>query len=325
MSSSRWTLAPGVAAAGIVAAGLAVGAAAYLGTEGVSAQSASSGPSLEFVPEGATLVGYVDLKAVASSPLAETLSDATRNQGQFGELETFEEATSIDVLDDVDSATLAVGPGAGKKERWGMVVQGVFGRARLLEKLAASKNVVETSTYEGTTVYSIQSGTESTAMALPDDSILLFGEPSYVRDMLDAGAGRKPSATGIVSSLRYGGFEGETFWFAGAPPDFVHGLVGREKKASTLRSFAVTGRLDTDLVVRARAEAIDAAKAQELADVLRGLVAFGRLQQGDAGLGKILESISVDLVDDEIDVNLLVPYESIRELLDKKSREATAR
>ncbi len=324
MSSSRWTFAPGIIAAGIVLAGVAFGAAAYFG-RGASPRSASSGPSLEFVPEAAAFVGYVDFDAVAASPLAETWSDTLREQGRFDDLEKIEEATSIDILNDVDSLTLAVGPGTGKPDHWGIAVQGAFDRERLIDKLSAGKGVVETSTHSGIDIYSIENGTERTAIAQPEDSILLFGHPVYLREMLDAGAGRKPSAAATVSSWGYGGFEEETFWFAGASPEFLERLVGRSNDAATLRSFALTGRFDTDLLLRARGEAVDAAKARELADVVRGLVAFGRLREDSPELGRILESISIDLVDDELDVSLLVPYDSIRQLLEKKSNEAMAR
>jgi hypothetical protein len=246
-----------------------------------------------------------------------------REQDPLGGLEEIEKSTSIDLLNDVDSLTLAMGPPAKEREPWGVVLQGVFDRERLLAKLAGGKGDVQTSTHSGTEIHSIGNGRQSMALAQPDDSILLFGDFAYVLEMLDAGAGRKPSQTAIPSRWGYEGFEEETFWFAGAPR-FLDGLVGRNKDAAALRSFAITGRFESDLVLRARGEAVDAAKARELADVVRGLVAFGRLQQDHAELGKILETVSVELTEQQIDVNLQVPYESIRELMNRKARAESA-
>ena len=328
MNSSRWTFASGILAAGIVLGGIAVGAVAYFGAEGVSAQGGTgrSGPLLAFVPQGASLIGYVDLKSVASSPLAESWSEGVRERTPFAALDELEESTGIDVLNDVDSLTLAVGPGTGKPERWGIAVEGVFDRDRLVAKLSAHKTDVETSSHAGTDLYLIQSGTQSTAMAQPDDSTLLIGEPGFVREMLDAGSGQKPSAAGNLESWGYGGFEEEAFWFAGTPPDVVHGLVGRGSETASLRSFAVTGRLDTDLLLRARGQAVDSKSARELADVARGLIALGRLRQDGspqgAALGKLMESVSVELVDQAIEVNLLVPYDSIRLFLESHDKVA---
>ncbi len=331
MSSSRWTFAPGLVAGGIVVAGVAFGAAAYFGGKGVRTQNVSRGPSLEWVPAGPTLVGYVDLESIASSPLADAFEedlDAVREQGHLDALREIEESTSIDILNDLDSLTLAVGPGADKPERWGIALRGSFDRGRLLGKVSERKAVVETSTYSGIEVHGIERGKESTAMAQPDDSIVLFGEPAYLREMIDAGSGRKPSAAGNLAGFRFEDFQSETFWFAGAPPEFVHGLVGRGTDKVSLRSFAVTGRLDTDMLLRARGEAVDGKTAQELADAVRGLVALGRLREDGsregAAFGKILESISIDLVEDEIDVSLLVPYDSIRQLLSRKRKEPVA-
>ncbi len=325
MNSSRWTFASGILATGIVLVGVAFGAAAYFTGEGASAETGSVGPFLAFVPKGASLIGYIDLKSVASSPLAESWSESARGQTPLDALDEIEESTGIDILNDVDSLTLAIGPGTGKSERWGIAVDGVFGRG-FVEKLATDKGDVEASSHTGIDLYLIRSGTQSTAMAQPDDSTLLLGEPAYVREMLDAGSGARPSATGSLEGFGYGDFEGEAFWFAGAPPDFVHGLVGRGSEKASLRSFAVTGRLDTDLVLRARGQAVDSKGAQELADVVRGLIALGRLRQDSspegAVLGKMMESISVELVDQSIDVNLLVPYDSIRQLLESQRKVA---
>ena len=326
MNSSRWTFASGILATGVVLAGVLVGAVAYFSGRGVSAQTGSQGPSLAFVPQGASLIGYVDLKSVASSPLAESWSESMREGTPFGALDELEESTGIDALKDIDSLTLAVGPGTGKPERWGIAVKGVFDRDRLVEKLSAHKGEVETSTHAGADLYLFRSGTQTTAMAQPDDSTVLIGDPAYVRDMLDSGAGTKPSAAGSLEAWGYGDFQGESFWFAGTPPDAVHGLVGRGSGGESLRTFAITGRLDSDLLLRARGQAVDSKKAQELADVLRGLIALGRLQKDSsprgALLGRVMESVSVELADQEIDVNLTVPYDSIRELLESRSNVA---
>jgi hypothetical protein len=241
-------------------------------------------------------------------------------------LDGIRESTGVDVLNDVDALTFAIGPGTGKPERWGIAVTGAFDRDRLAQKLSEHRGGVETSDHAGTEVHLLKTGAESTAMAQPDDSTLLLGDVAYVREMLDAGAGRKPSASGIVESWGYGDFQAETFWFAGTPPDFVNGLVGRGSEKASLRSFAVTGRLDTDLLLRARGQAVDPKTAQELADVVRGLIALGRLRQDSspqgAALAKMMESVSVELADEAIDVNLMVPYDSIRQLLESQRKVA---
>lgn len=328
MNPSRWTFVAGALAAGVVLAGVGVGAVAYLGGQGVSARTGSTGPSLDFVPQGASLIGYIDLKSVTSSPLSEVWSDDAPSLPPLAALDELRESTGVDVLNDVDTLTFAMGPGPGKPQRWGIAVTGDFDRDRLLEKLSRHQGGVETSAHRGTEIHVMKKGDESNAMALPDDSTLILGEPGYVREILDAGSGRKPSARGSLESWGYGDFGEETFWLAGAPPDVVNGLVGQGSEKASLRSFALTGRFEGDLHLRARGKANDPKTARELADVVRGLVALGRLRQDSsresAILGEMAESLSVELEDDAIDLNLLVPYDSIRQLLSSHRKAANA-
>jgi hypothetical protein len=306
-------------AAGIVLTGVAVGAVAYFTGERGVAAGRRSGPSLSFVPKDATLVGYVDLKSVASSPLAETWANDVRGKTPFAALDEIRESTGVDVLSDVDSLTLAVGPESAKPRRWGIAVSGTFDRDLLKDKLSKTAGRAPTSAYEGTPFFLANEGT-STAIALPDGSTLLLGEPAFVREMLDASAGRKPSAS--ENLLGWGKFNGDTFWLAGTSPDFLRGLMGQV--APNLRSFAAAGRLEGDLVLRAHGQAADPKTAQELADVLRGLIALGKLRQDESPEGEALrsltEAISVSLLDDTIDVNLTVPYDSIRRLLSRERK-----
>lgn len=326
MNSSRWSVATGILATGIVVAGVGFGAVAYMASEGVSAQGAPMGPALSFVPDGANLIGYVDLKSVASSPLAEGWSQGLREQTPLAALDEIEEETGIDLLDDVDSLTFAVGPEAQKTERWGVAVTGSFDRELIVAKLRAHEKNVEIESHAGADLYVIRNGSRPTAVAQPDGSTLLVGDPAYVREMLDTASGTNPSAAEKLASWGYGGFEDEAFWFAGAPPDFVREIVGRGSESASLRSFALTGRLDTDLLLRARGRAKDAKTAEELADVVRGLVALGRLRQDaspeGAALSEMMESISVELANESIDVSLAVPYDSIRRLLSSRPKAA---
>jgi hypothetical protein len=328
MNSSRWTRVSAVLAAGIVLAGVGVGAVAHLAGGGASARMGPPGPSLAFVPQGASLIGYVDLKSLASSPLAASWSDDVRERTPLAALDEFRASTGVDILNDVDALTFAVGPGPEKPARWGIAASGVFDRGSLLEKLSQHEGGVETSTYGGTEIQVVKRATESTAMALPDDATLLVGDAAYVREMLDAGSGQKPSASGSLESWGYGSFEGEAFWLVGSAPEFVNGFVGRGTDKASLRTFAVTGRLDTDLLLRARGKANDAKTAQELANVVRGFVALGRLRSDpsreSALLDKMAQSVSVELTEEVIDVNLMVPYDSIRELLSSQRKAANA-
>ena len=69
MNKSRWML---VLACGVLVGGVGFGALAHVVTGGVAAQSTVE-PRIGYVPDSATVVGYVDVQALASSPLTELL------------------------------------------------------------------------------------------------------------------------------------------------------------------------------------------------------------------------------------------------------------
>jgi hypothetical protein len=212
MISSRFTTLAALAATTVVLGGLATGAFLYLAGEEVSAK----GPAFRFLPAGANLVGYLDMKALAKSPLAESwasISDRKEWQG----LEEIRENVGIDLLEDVDSLTLAVAPGPDDDPRWGIVLEGAFERKHFLDKLEKAHPGLETSRHEGTDLYIVK-GASGSAFALPGPTTLLFGETDYVREMLDAAAGRKPSVppeTWGKSDVEVDALNGhESFWLA---------------------------------------------------------------------------------------------------------------
>ncbi len=341
MNKSRWTFA---LALGTVAIGVVVGALAFLTTPGVSAQPGDALPAaIAWIPETAGMVGHIDLKSVASSPLSEVWSRETKSEDKLGAVDEIREATGINLWNDVDGITFSVAlpsssdssdPSSqssqssqpGGKQPWGMVLSGAFDSKQLIQKIAEhdAEATVNHDSYRGTMIYSVKGdGDRELNLALPSESILLVGSPDYLREMIDCGQGRKPSASGLVESWGYGDFSGDSFWMAGTPTGALESALGRATSGSALRSFALSGRLATDLSVTARGKAADVESAQKLADVLRGFVALGRLHQGEnRQIAALADAVSIDLVGDEIHIGLDVPYETIRDFFDQK-RKAT--
>ena len=112
-----------------------------------------------------------------------------------------------------------------------MAIHGAFDAELLLAKVRENATI-ETETYESTTIYRVTPnlGTESgdassrlnPAFAFAGIDTLLFGEPEYLKEMLDAGAGRAPSAgASIADRWGEGHFAQDTF-----------GLRPRPSKAS---------------------------------------------------------------------------------------------
>ena len=105
--------------AAVLVLGLCTGLVAYYGG-GFQALSASSGPNeLNYVPAGATLVAYADVRAIMDSDLRQRLKQALGGHEEQGQKE-FQEQTGIDIERDIDYVVAAMtslnpagGPPAG--------------------------------------------------------------------------------------------------------------------------------------------------------------------------------------------------------------------
>lgn len=319
MKSSRWPLAFALT---IVGAGVVASGVAYLAT--LETEPAAS---LSFVPSSATLVGQLDVRALASSPLADTWSQSREESEESRPADAVLEAIGIDVLNDLDYVTFSF---AGKNEtgegqRWGVIATGSFDTEALVQK--AGRGRLDTDEHAGTPIYRFLGGEgpESAMAFTRGGSMLLLGETTYLREMLDAGSGQSPEVKALVESFGPEGFAGESFWLVGSSGAAVSPMLGDPSFVPPLESFAVSGRLDAELTVRARGRASDSDSAQQFVDVLRGLVALGRMNAGATSpeLVELAEAVSIDRLERDVEIHLSVPYETIRKL-SEKSREQAA-
>ena len=78
MKKSRWTV---TFAAGLVVAGIGIGAAAYLASTQVEAQSTGLPATLAYMPATTTVVGHIDFTSLMSSPLREKWEEELERTG----------------------------------------------------------------------------------------------------------------------------------------------------------------------------------------------------------------------------------------------------
>ena len=338
MKKSRWIL---TLAAGAVVTGLGIGAVAYLGASGVEAQSPGLPATMAWLPADASVVGHVDLISLFASPLREKWEKQIDAQESRDELDAFREATGLDPFTDLYQASFAVVTtdtssgeargGSPSAESWGISIQGAFDMGTLIDRLEVVADV-EVEDYHGTTIYYPTphddqdaenvhvSVSEKTAFAFADSDIIVVGDRDYIRQMLDTGHGRARSAgAGLNQSWGEGTFAHDTFWIAAAPENGFNSLLPVGGEIPPIHSLAFSGRLDADVALRARGLAADLESAIKLADVVRGFIALGSLgQRENPYIGAILSSIQIDQFDNEVDVSLTVPYDT----LDRLSQQA---
>ena len=307
MKKSRWTL---TLATGLVVVGLGIGAAAYVASTQVAAQSTALSDTLAYMPATTTVIGHINFTSLMSSPLTEKWEEELERTG----LNDFREMTGLDPFSDL---------------------YGAFDAEKLLAKVRENASI-ETETYASTTIYRVtphvdtdsgdadDSSRSFPAFAFADLDTLLFGEPEYLKEMLDVGAGRAPSAAAsIAERWGKGHFAQDTLWIAASPEQGFGQMIPEGTNIPPIQSFAFSGRLDMELGLRARGRATDSEAATKLPDVVRGFVALGSLQQGEnPDLGAILDSIQIEQVDNEVAVSLSVPYETLERLSQRAQTEA---
>ena len=83
-----------------------------------------------------------------------------------------------------------------------------------------------------------------------------------------------------------------------------------------LQIFALSGRVGTDIKMTARGVTDDNESATKLADMARGLVAMGSMNQQNSSpeILAILDSVQVQALDNRVEVSLAIPFEMLRTL-----------
>lgn len=344
MKKSRWIL---TLATSAVVAGLGIGAVAYVGSSGVEAQAPGLPATMEWMPASASVVGHVDLTSLFDSRLSEAWKRTLEEQDANGELAEFREATGLDPLTDLYRMSFALvtrdeiagsdeagGAPSGRPtpESWGVSIQGAFDRESLLTKLRQFADV-DVEDYQGTTVYypvrrwgddNAEGDEDDTPVGIGDKpafaftggDTLVMGDRDYIRQMLDTGQGRADSAVAALNqNWGEGTFLNDTFWISAAPENGFGGMLPQGGQIPPVQSLALSGRLDADVAIRARGLAANLDSAIKLAEVVRGFVALGSLQQGgNPDIRSILDSVQIDQHDNAVELSLSVPYDTLERL-----------
>lgn len=331
MKLTRWIL---VLAAGVVVAGLAIGSMARLGFMRAEARSAGLPTATGWMPASAGLVAYVDVAALLESPLAEELDGSQQGPDRLEQLKKFEDLTGVNPRTDVHGMSLSAGNSgaatADVRRSWGLAVTGKFNPDAIVAKIEGLMKLKRIE-HQGETLYLLppsenQGRTERHAIAFPSRDIGLFGTLDHVRAMLGAGRGVAPPAEDGALLARWsdGMIQEETFWVLGSM-DAVRNLAKERTEGMQLplQTFALSGRVGADLKMTVRGISEDKESATKLADMARGLVAMGSLNQQTSTpeIRAILDSVQIQTLDNRVEISLALPFETVRALSRKQQRK----
>ena len=323
---------------------VAVGALAAMGALYLDPARAAVGPLPAeglVLPADAQFVAGIDVRRFVASPFYGRFSETTsasRPQA-FAEME---EKTGINPERDVDAIYMAgrKGPGKGRDGDGVVVVVGTFDRYKVQRAIETAGKDVSTLNYQGTSMYLFNEGSgkrKAGAVAFLDDRSLVMGSRTSVEQAIAAKATGQSGVRGnaamiaLLETVR----PGSTFWMVGDQSvlsQMPKGLPapggdGAEAGVSLpqLKTVVVTGDLDPVISIEATGEAADAGAAQNLADVVRGLVALASLQANQKPeLKQLASAVSVTTDANKVHVQARFGYDLLDSLKAKKSAAVAA-
>lgn len=244
------------------------------------------------VPEGARWIAHLDMEKFIATDLYGYLEKDGKFQIKSGDLNRW---LKIDVPRDITGVTV-FGMGTGD-DQIVFAVSGKFDKAGLLALVALDKEHQETP-YGSYTLYATGSDEYG---AFVNDNLLVFSEGrAAIEKVLDAASGKAKSFAGtkLAASLK----EVPAGAFLSGVVEDLSGL-GKEinqskliEKASGL--FFLAQEKQSRLQLRLQMNADTPENAKNIADLVQGVMALGRMSGGEgdmAGLATLVDGIQVKL------------------------------
>jgi hypothetical protein len=314
--------------AAVVAAGLCTGLVAFYGG-GFQKLSASTGPTeLAYVPADAAVVAYADVRGIMDSELRQRLRTAfpMHQRGQ----EEFQAQTGIDIERDIDYVIATMNPAAGPHKSGVLVARGRFDVVRLEGLAREHGGAVEE--YKGKRLVThagqpreqlevtpesgplVHRSPTSMTVAFLEPGLVAVGESAAVKHAIDAQMNAQSITSNnemmeLVSDIE----RSNNAWAVGRLDVLTSHAQFPEQVArqiSAVKWFAAAGHINGGISATVRAEARDDQSAENLRDVVRGVLALGRLQaQGDPRLNSLAESLQLTGTGKTVVLSFAVPAE----------------
>ena len=311
--------------AAILVAGLGTGLVAYYGGGFPSLSASRSGPSeLNYVPADATVVAFANVREVMDSQLRQRLKEVLpQEQGQ----KEFQEQTGIDIERDIDYIVAAMTATATvPNDPNGLVVARGRFNTTLLETLAREHGgVVEE--YKGKRLVKASDGhadsNHTVMLAFLEPGLVGIGSEAAMKSAIDA----QLSAHSITSNNEMMELvadidQGNNAWAVGRFDAIANQAKMPAEIASKLpaiKTFAVMTHIDGGVSGSLRAETRDDASADNLRQVVQGLLALGKMSNDPKAMA-LLNSLQLSGTGKTLRLSFSVPSELL-DMIPKKGIE----
>ena len=293
----------------ILVLGLGTGlVASYVGLPNLGIVGSDGPAELAYVPADATVVAFADVREVMDSELRQKLLKISPDADQGAD--SFQAETGINLQTDVDHLVASVSgapdPSNPANMRPLLVARGRFDTARIEAAIRAKGGTVED--YKGKRLITVEN---ELGLAFVEPDLAVVGVPASVRRAIDTKASGQ-NVTGNANVMRLvRDFDNGNAWVVAHIEAVTSGnIIPAEIKQQLppVTWLAVSGRIDDGVRAVVRAEARDEAAANNLRDVVRGLVALARLQAGQhAELAALVNSLELGGQGTTVSLGVTVP------------------
>jgi hypothetical protein len=321
-----------MAGAGVLTLGIGAGLLAVFGMP-VSLGSAPAGPSdLQHVPQEAAVVAYADVRRMMSSDLRQKLAALT-DTPEAPTPNEFEQRTGLDLEHDVESVVVAMVPaspsaGADRSPQVVVLARGRFEASRL-EALALQEGGTA-SDFRGIRVLTLkESQGPPAALAFLASDLVAFGPGPMVERAIAASLDRRNVLSNTDVMRLVAQHDGMHAWVVGRFNDLMSAArvdpAGTPAKLPPVSWVSASGTVGATIDGVMTAEASDEAAAEGVRDVVRGLLALGQLQGGNAALFTLTQAFQLSGEGRTVALSFSLPTEALVAMAQQAAETREAR
>jgi len=303
----------------ILVIGLGTGlVASYMGLP-VSVFTSAAGPEeLEYVPADAAVVAYANVREVMNSELRKRFTEMEPSQEHKNE---FEEKTGLNFEQDIDTVVAAMMPKAAATGHpdgsFLILARGRFEAARL--EALALEHGASVEDYQGKRLITHRDTDRDDkpepdmAVAFVEADLIAFGNTASVKASIDARRENRNVVGNIEMMRLVSELDNANTWAVGRF-DAIAGQTGLPTEIASqmpaIAWFSAAGHINGGVSGVLKAETKDEAAAQNLRDVLKGLVALAKMQAGNKpGMQQLADSLVLTGEGKNVALSFSVPSE----------------
>lgn len=311
----------------ILVIGLGTGiVASYMGVSAAVFTSAAGPEELEYVPADAAVVAYANVRDVMNSELRKRFQELEPSQEHKNQ---FEEKTGLNFEQDIDTVVAAMMPksnlATNPEGAFLILARGRFQAARL-EALALEHGAT-IAEYQGKRLIThhdnnpddvASNGTskhEDMAVGFVEADLIAFGSVTSVKASIDARRENRNVVGNIEMMRLVSELDNANAWAVGRF-DAIAGQTGLPSEIAShipaISWFSAAGHINGGVSGVLKAETKDEASAQNLRDVLKGLLALAKMQAGNQpGMQALADSLVLSGDGKNVALSFTVPSEVI--------------